>query len=645
MEEENIKHTAEIIRDDAPSPDISEDNSIPFENWKEYEQAVEDKTILEPKALDSAEQKKLDDELKAVGLAEYEFEIDDALDTIDLTFPNYKPSDDVIDFFNIMRLVYGEDFETPNSIMQYFIVDLLFGNIKKEAYPYSPEINSKIRINEKKLAIIASRFSAKSTLITAWVPIYVAITGKLPGYGNVMFWVSFGDAQQAGAKVQANTIRDICEDSDFCKGFFEKMRFTDEECEFIRPNQAGQNLKIKRRAFMFKVKGAAGGSVRGIRYKTERPQILSFDDIIKNEADANSEVIMRKLKSMIYSDAENALGKKGKIIIVNTPFTKKDPVYQAIESGVWTPLAIPVCEKISLELKREDYVGSWEAMKTYEDIMEKYIDAYRNGTLREFNQELMLRIANEEDRLVKDEDLQFFNRNIFGRHLDGLNLYMTTDFTASNELKGDFSVVMMWAVAGNGDWFLMDMVIRRMTIDEQFYIATNMIAKWMRQTGKTVNVGVEVDGQQRVNIHSMKTLQQERRLWYSMATQIGGIKGKPGISRRIAGGEKLEQFMRIHSLFTGGKIFLPEEFKGTADMTELLEELKYITYSGIASKHDDAIDGISMIGLMEVTYPNQDVEIRQPQDMGSKEDAFWGRARGLDEGERTTNGVYSTYST
>lgn len=95
------------------------------------------------------------------------------------------------------------------------------------------------------------------------MPIVTAVTGKMPNFGDVMFWVSFGDSQQAGAKVQANTIRDICEDSLFCKEYFEKMRFTDEECEFIRKDDPKNPLPIKKRCFMFKVKGAAGGSIRG----------------------------------------------------------------------------------------------------------------------------------------------------------------------------------------------------------------------------------------------------------------------------------------------------------------------------------------------------------------------------------------------
>jgi len=279
--ETNKAPEIEIINPNV-STEIEGDNSIAYENWKAYEKAVEEGIEEAPKEIVPKKHER------------YEFNVDKALDCIDLTFNGYTPSRDAIEFFNIMRLVYGEDFETDNALMHYFLVDLVYGNIKRENFPYSQEINEKIRLNSKKIAIIASRFSAKSTIITAFMPIVTAITGKMPNFGDVMFWVSFGDSQQAGAKVQANTIRDICEDSLFCKDYFEKMRFTDEECEFIRKDDPKNPLPIKKRCFMFKVKGAAGGSVRGIRYKTERPQIFSFDDIIKNEADAGSDIIMKK---------------------------------------------------------------------------------------------------------------------------------------------------------------------------------------------------------------------------------------------------------------------------------------------------------------------------------------------------------------
>ena len=566
-----------------------EANEVGYGSWKKYEEAVESG---EEKAIVTTKTKK-------VRKSPHSFNIDEALDNIDLTFNGYIPSEDALNFFNIIRLVMGEDPEVDNGLMHYFLVDLIFNNITRDQYPYTKEIRDKIRLNPRKIAIIASRFSAKSTIITAFMPIYVAITGKMPGFGDVTFWVSFGDSQQAGAKVQANTVRDMCEDSAFCKEYFEKMRFTDEECEFLRKGEG----KAKDRSFMFKVKGAAGGSVRGIRYRTIRPQIFTFDDAIKNEAEANSPVIMGKLRSMIYSDAENAFGSKGKIIIVNTPFNKSDPVYQALENGVWTPVCIPICEKISLDMTKEEYIGSWEAMKSYEQVMEKYEDAYYGDTLREFNQELMLRIASEGDRLIKDDQLQWFDRRTISKQLGNYKIYITTDFTASNTMKGDFSGVFTWAVSSNGDWFLLDMELKKTTIAEQYEVLFQMVDTWGSRMGKQVTVGIEIDGQQQLNLFALKKMMIEKNIYFTFARQIGTKFGAEGISRKFAKGKKHEQFMRVHPLFQSKKVYFAEELRDSLGMKELLQELKYISYSSIGSLHDDGLDCISMIPSMHVTLP------------------------------------------
>ena len=568
---------------------ITGDESVAYGSWKEYEKAVEDGTEIVPTVKMPRQRPGM----------QYEFNVDQALDSIDLSFKNYKPSQEALEFFNIIRLVMGEDPEVDNSIMHYFLVDLVFDNIKRENYPYTKEIRDKIRLNKKKIAIIASRFSAKSTLLTAFMPIYCAITGKLPGFGPVMFWVSFGDSQQAGAKVQANTIRDICEDSMFCKDYFEKMRFTDEECEFIRKGEGRE----KKRAFMFKVKGAAGGSVRGIRYKTERPQIFTFDDIIKNEAEASSTVIMNKLTSMIYSDAENALGKKGKIIIVNTPFNKNDPVYSALENGVWTPVCIPVCERIYLGMPKEEYKGSWEAMKSYEDIMEKYEDAYYGDTLREFNQELMLRIADKGSRLLDVDNLQFVDKQSIIKHIDNYNIYVTTDFTASNSKKGDFSGIFEWALSSDGSWFLLDFTLKKMGIEEQYEPLFDIARKYRRMYDKQITVGIETDGQQQINLFTLKKLMLEKRTNFQFARQLGAPFDSKGINRRKAGGDKHTQFMRVHPLFQEGKIYFAEDIQDNPGWPELLDEMTYLTYEAISSKHDDGLDCISMLALMDVIKP------------------------------------------
>ena len=459
-----------------------------------------------------------------------------------------------------------------------------------------------------------------STVLTAYLPIYLAIKGDMPNFGHVMFAVGFGDSQQAGAKVQANTIRDICEDSAFCKDYFEKMRFTDEECEFIRKGTG----KLKKRAFMYKVKGAAGGSVRGIRYKTERPQLFFFDDIIKNEADANSPIIMAKLRSMIYADAENALGRRGKVIIVNTPFNKKDPVYSALESGIWTPVCLPICEKIDLELTKEQYRGSWEAMHPYEKTMERFQDAYYGGTIREFNQELMLRISSEDEKMIKKDMIQWYSRRQIMKNLDNFTIMVTTDFTASSSAKGDYSGIAVWAIGADNDKFLLDLSLKKLTIQEQYNALFSMISKWSRN-GRVVEVGVEIDGQQQLNIHALRSMMLEKNIWFRFAKQKGATSGSAeGIRSRAAGGNKHERFKYMMPSFEMRKMWFPEEMKETADMKEMMEELDYVTHTVIGSKHDDGLDLISQIGMIEYIKPTETVTIGEDDSLTDADKGIWG---------------------
>jgi len=585
---------------------IEGDESVPYASWKAYEEAVESGDEVEP------------EEVVVKKRPDYEFNVDKALDSIDLTFGGYTPSAEAVEFFNVIRMVLGEEPEVGNSLMHYFLVDLVFGNIKREQYPYSKEIQDKIRINPNKIAIIAGRMSAKSTIITAYLPIYVAVMGKIPNFGKMMFMVGFGDSQQAGAKVQANTIRDFCSDSAFCKDYFESMRFTDEECEFIRKGSG----RVKDRAFMYKVKGAAGGSVRGIRYRTERPGAFLFDDIIKSEADASSPVIMRKLRSMIYADATNALGRKGFIVAVNTPFNKSDPIYSALESGIWTPVCLPLCERISLDLKKEDYVGSWPQMHEYEKLMERYEDAYYGGTLREFNQELMLRISSDEDRMVKDDMIQPFSRGAIAKVLDRYTVVVTTDFTASNSKQGDYAGIAVWAIGSTDDKFLVDLVLKKMTIQEQYDELFRVVARWSKH-GRVVEVGIEVDGQQQLNLFALKQMMLEKAFWFRFAKQKGASANQEGIKSRMAGGNKLERFKYMMPSFEGHRMWFADELQSTADWKEMEEELKYLTHTGIGSKHDDGLDLISQLGMIDYIIPSNAENVDLPVSAGGMWSDLW----------------------
>ena len=275
------------------------------------------------------------------------FSVDAALDSIDLKFTDYTPSTDALEFFNLIRIFMGEDFEVPNPKFHYFIVDLLFGNIKREDFPYSPEIRNEIKLATSRIGILSARGSAKSTITTLFYPIYAAIKGSTPATGKLSHILILSDSQQGGSRDQSLLMGNMLNRSKFAKEWFEKIRFTESEVEVIRKG----NTPVEQRHMLIKFKGANAGGIRsGSRNPVtgDRYALMIADDVIKSEADSKSEIIMRNVTTALTSDALNAMrAKKTQFIVINTPFSKKDPIYSMIESGGFTTLVTPICKEMT----------------------------------------------------------------------------------------------------------------------------------------------------------------------------------------------------------------------------------------------------------------------------------------------------------
>jgi len=450
--------------------------------------------------------------------------------------------------------------------------------------------------------------NSKSTVFSAFLVIYMAMFGRLPGLkrvgtgDKVWFVIGIGDSQENGAKVMCNTIRDMIEESDLLQSYFEKIRCTDAEIELIRANDENNPTSKSERSFLFRTKGSQSG-IRGQRYRGERVDVIIGDDLISTEADARSEVIRKSIRGTIYSDAASALRFSGGMqILIGTPFNKDDIIYSAIEKG-WTPLVVPVCEKIYEGMPKKEWVGAWPEAHTYEAVMDTYIGMKESDALREFNQERMLRIASEDDKMIKDNYIQWFSRKSFLKNLGDYNLYITTDFTASNDTsKGDYSVVMLWAISSADEWFMIDLSIKRMNIEEQYDPLFRMVQMYGVIAGRNITVGIETNGQQQIHIPALRTKMRELNIHFTFARQVGKKWDSIGISR--SGMKKFEHFEMIVPQFQSQKIFFPEEVKDTPDMKLLLEELKYVTYDGFTARHDDGCDGISMLKLIDYRVPN-----------------------------------------
>ena len=561
--------------------------------------------------------------------------VDWLLDNVDLTFEWYTPSELAMEFMNFIRLVLGEEPENTNPYAHYFLIDTIFGQESVRPYFESKGINyDEVR---GYTAVLCCREFSKSTLIGSFLPLFIAWKGTLPGYGKVNYGLYVGDSMRNNVRTTMQTIEQVYYESPWIQTQFETAKFTDEAIELIRIPRTKKEIaaykatidsgkKIEnvpgraKRKFSMRGVGANTGT-RGTRSGLQRPQFAIFDDLVPSESEANSDIILASIESTIESDVLNALhGGGGFAIIIGTPYNKKDPVYKRIESGGWAPVVFPICKNIRLDLKEEEFVGVWEDRHSYKNVMKRYRKASKDNATRSFMQELMLRISSEEDRLIKDSYLNWFKRGDILRNAQAYNWYITTDFTVSGSKGSDFSGMAVWAVSNNDDRMLVDLVLKKLELQDQYYTTFDLVSKYSRQ-GQYIEVGVEVDGQQKTHIYALDQEMQKRGEYFTLARQKGS--DTVGIRSKKTKGDKHDRFKMVVPLFQNGKIWIAEELRGTPDLEELLEEFRFVTVDGFGSKHDDGCDLVSMFTGMDIRIPSKNRDNDMPTVVPKGEEDFW----------------------
>ena len=313
-----------------------------------------------------------------------------------------------------------------------------------------------------------------------------------------------------------------------------------------------------------------------------------------SDEDARSTTVIAAVEDTVYKAVNYALHpKKNMIIWSGTPFNAKDPLYKAVESGAWKVNVFPVCEHFPCS--PEEFRGSWPDRFSYEYVKQQYDDAMQLGKVETFNQELMLRIMSEEDRLIRDEDIRWYSRRTVLENKQRFNFYITTDFATGVKQSYDFSVISVWAYNNNGDWFWVDGICCRQTMDKNINDLFRLAQIYQPQS-----VGIEVSGQQGGFIPWLQNEMISRNQWFTLATENNN--NNPGIRPNT---NKLVRFNVVVPWFKAKKMYFPEEMKLSTPIAECMDELTLASASGFRSKHDDFIDTISMLALLTVWKPTQ----------------------------------------
>lgn len=493
--------------------------------------------------------------------------------------PAYVPSQFALEFVSFIKLVNGgQGEENLTPVVHYRMLDT-------------------ITEGGKRIINLCHRGIAKTTVMGEYLFLYIAVYGELPGLGPVSLALYVSDSIENGVKNMRKNLEYRRDNSDFLKEYIPVARFTDIRWEFT--NADGKT-------FIIKGYGAKTG-VRGAKEMGTRPQLAVLDDLISDE-DARSPVVIAAVEDTVYKAVTYALHpKKNMIIWSGTPFNAKDPLYKAVESDAWKVNVFPVCE--TFPCTREEFRGSWPDRFTYDYVKEQYDAAVKLGMVNTFNQELMLRIMSDEDRMIQDHDIGWYKLDAVLRNKGRFNFYITTDFAVSEKQKADFSVVNVWAYNNVGDWLWVDGVCKRQLMDKTID-ALFRFAQLFRVQG----AGIEVSGQQAGFIQWIQGEMLNRNIYFPLTSENNDTK--PGIRPNT---NKMVRFNTVVPLFKARKIFFPIEKKNTPELIEAINELSLAAVGGFRSKHDDFIDSISMLASMNPWKPSEEGTLH-PSD---HEDGMW----------------------
>ena len=425
---------------------------------------------------------------------------------------------------------------------------------------------------------LCHRGIAKTTVMGEYLFLYIATFGEIDGFGEINLALYVSDSIENGVKNMRKNLEFRWDNSEFLKQYVPETHFTDVRWEF--KNQDGKT-------FIVKGYGAKTG-VRGAKEMGQRPGLAVLDDLISDE-DARSATVIGAVEDTVYKAVNYALHPtKNMIIWSGTPFNAKDPLYKAVESGAWAVNVFPVCEVFPCS--PDDFRGSWPDRFTYSYVKKQYDIAVKTGKVDTFNQELMLRIMSDEDRLIKDEDIKWYRLESILNNKNLFNFYVTTDFATSEKQKSDFSVISVWARNSVGDMFWVDGVVKRQDMGQNWEDLFRLAHKWKPQA-----VGIEVSGQQQGYIPWLREKMMEKNIYFNLASDNNS--NQPGIRPNT---HKLVRFNTVVPWFKLGKMYFPEELRKTAAMVEFMNELSLASQAGFRSKHDDCIDTISMLSSMNM---------------------------------------------
>ena len=132
--------------------------------------------------------------------------VDEWLNSIDYTVdPNYVPSEFALEFVSFIKLVNGErGEENKTPVIHYKMLDNITGKTQNT-------------VN------MCSRGLAKTTILSEYLILYLAVYGSIPGFGDVDYGLYVSDSIENGVKKMRYRLERRCMYSEFLKTYIDSF--------------------------------------------------------------------------------------------------------------------------------------------------------------------------------------------------------------------------------------------------------------------------------------------------------------------------------------------------------------------------------------------------------------------------------------
>jgi predicted phage terminase large subunit-like protein len=452
-------------------------------------------------------------------------------------------------FFSWVNLnIPREQNKTPR--MHYQMIDELVG---------TDEINVQAMVH---------RGGAKSTVMTNYLPLYVAVHGELPYFGKVHNLIIFS-ATIEQAIDQLRGIRDIWDNSDSLGEFLtlakdKRGKTVADKVDYLCwENKQGHRIHIQ-------AKGA-GQSMRGTKKEGHRPQLLIFDDILPDSI-LTSDTERKKLRTWFYSTVQNSVDiTHYKKIVVGTPMTDDDILMTMLRSKSFKSVKFPIADKFPVPV--EEMVTSWKDRFTPDRVMKQYLEAKEMGAEADFFREMMLEVINDDLRIFKDNYFRPYSYKQKRHRLHELNFFTTIDFAVSQKQEADYTAVITIGVDKDNNWFIVRCDVKRMNPSE----AIETLFKHVREF-KPLEVRGEKAAIQQVLNHFIELKMEEEQLYFNLQPLTNNSTQS-----------KEYRIMGLQPKMKKKQVFFPHDIDEVS-IGELIYELKGYTKAGKTTAHDDAAD-------------------------------------------------------